>query len=148
MLRGHATAKIDAKGRVKVPSDFHDEFVALCGDQRRIYVTSLDGQSALVYPLDVWEEHERLLAERSAFDPAVQNYLRVTSFWGRETTVDRQGRFLLHPLLREAAGLDGAVSVFGKQRMLELSDFERLRAERPSVSREELQALARYQIGG
>ena len=48
MLRGHATAKIDAKGRVKIPSDFLDEFVSLCGEHKGIYVTSLDGSSVRV----------------------------------------------------------------------------------------------------
>lgn len=144
MLRGHATARVDAKGRLKIPADFLSEFVGLCGAERRIYVTSQDGLTALVYPLPVWEEQETLLAGKSEFDPAVQNYLRVTSYWGRESALDKTGRLLVHPLLREAAALDGTVSVFGKQRILEISEFERFKAERPAVTRGDLESLSRH----
>ena len=144
MLRGHATAKIDVKGRVKVPSIFLDEFLALCGEERKVYVTSYDGDSILAFPLPVWEEQEKELLDRPAFDPDAQDFLRVTSFWGRTTAVDGQGRLLLHPLLRESAEIDGEVSVFGKQRVLELSNFNRLMRERPRISREQLHALTRH----
>jgi len=147
MLRGHATAKVDAKGRLKIPSDFLEEFSHLCGDGRKLYLTSHDGRSILAYPLPVWKEQELLLSDKSAFDPVVQSYLKATSFWGRTTALDKQGRLLVHPLLRDSAGLDGTVSVFGKQRLLELCDFEALAKQPPIVTQEDLQALAsRYGV--
>jgi MraZ protein len=144
MLRGHATAKVDEKGRFKVPSEFVDELLALCGPERRTFITSRDGAMALVYPMPIWEEHEKKLAELPSTDPAVESYLRTVSYWGRETSVDAQGRLRLHPLLRDGASIDGTLSVFGKQRILEICNHDRFRDAPPTVDRQTLAKLAEY----
>lgn len=142
MLRGHYTAKFDDKGRVKIPAEFAEEFLQLCGGSRRIFITSLDGETALIYPLPVWEEFEIRLAALPTADPDVENYIRTVSYWGRETPIDAQGRLLLHPLLRESALDSLEASVFGRQRFLEICDHNRLKKTRLSVTREERSALA------
>lgn len=146
MLRGHATAKIDDKGRVKIPSEFLELFLSLCGEERRVFVTSRDGEMVLVYPLPVWEAHERKLAELPSTEPAVESYLRTVNFWGREAAIDAAGRVLVHPLLRERAGVTGELSVFGKQNVLEICPFEHFRVRPPTVSRDDLSRLAQYGV--
>jgi MraZ protein len=144
MLRGHATAKADNKGRIKLPAEFQSFFLDLCGPSRRVFITSHDGRMILVYPLPVWEEHEKKLATLPSTAPALQTYLRAVSYWGKEATVDAAGRILLHPLLRDAARINGVVSVFGRQRTLEICDHELFRGQPPTVSTDDLAHLAEY----
>jgi len=69
MFRGSAPAKIDDKGRLKVPTDFRRYVEERYGPE--LFVTSVLGDSALLYPLPVWEELEsRLLAMPSTDPPA------------------------------------------------------------------------------
>jgi MraZ protein len=144
MLRGHSTARVDDKGRVKIPAEFLDEFLDLCGPERRIYITSRDGRMALVYPLPVWEEHERAVAALPGTHPAVENYLLTVAFWGRESQVDASGRILLHPELRNHARITGDASVFGRQRRLEVCDYELFKGQPPTVSKDDLAQLAGF----
>ncbi|RMG46861.1 MAG: division/cell wall cluster transcriptional repressor MraZ [Acidobacteria bacterium] len=144
MLRGHATARVDAKGRIKIPAEFLDTFLSLCGEGRRVYITSLDGVRAQVYPLPVFRDLETRLAKLNSTDPLLDHYKLTLSYWGRETSVDRQGRILIHPLLRERARFNGEVSVFGKQRVLELCDHARFREQPPVLTPEQLAQLAQY----
>jgi MraZ protein len=142
MLRGHATARVDDKGRLKIPAEFLDPFIGLCGTDRRTFVTSLDGQMVLVYPLPVWEVHEAKLAAMPSTSPLVVKYLRTASYWGKETSIDVAGRILIHPLLRQKARIGGETSVFGRQRILELCDHELYRGQPPIMSPEELAQLS------
>ncbi len=144
MLRGHATAKVDEKGRLKVPAEFLKLFLELCGPSRRVFITSRDGRTVLVYPLAIWEEHERKVTALPSTAPALENYLRTVSYWGKEAAVDAAGRILLHPLLREAARITGVASVFGRQRILEICDHELFRGQPPTVSKDDLSRLAEY----
>ena len=61
MLRGNYTAKIDSKGRLKVPTAFRRLIQEKHGAE--VYVTSLTGESARIYPLAEWEamNSDRLL---------------------------------------------------------------------------------------
>ena len=61
MFRGSAPAKIDDKGRLKLPTAFRRDLEQSYG--REIFVTSIRGESVLIYPLTVWQEIEdRLMA--------------------------------------------------------------------------------------
>jgi MraZ protein len=146
MLRGHATAKADGKGRLKIPAEFLPEMLELCGEDRSVFLTSRDGKMMLVYPLPIWEEHEQKLSHLPTTDPNAELYLRTVNFWGKETTIDAAGRILIHPLLRESAGLDGSVSVFGKQNILEICDFETFRRQPPVITPEQLAALSQHGV--
>ena len=56
MLRGNAPAKIDDRGRLKVPSAFRAVIQQEHG--RDLFVTSLTGDSVRIYPMPVWLEIE------------------------------------------------------------------------------------------
>ena len=59
MLRGNNPAKVDEKGRLKIPAAFLEELKGY-GDQ--FYVTSETGEYARIFPMKVWEEIESKLA--------------------------------------------------------------------------------------
>jgi MraZ protein len=122
MFRGNHPAKVDEKGRLKLPAAFKQILDAQNATQ--FYITSMDGKSAEVWPLSEWEKREKALAEFSTMDDAVQKYLNLTSYYGQQVEMDNQGRVLLPQILRGKAQLDSDVTVFGKMVFLEVHNRE------------------------
>ncbi|HVT61322.1 MAG TPA: division/cell wall cluster transcriptional repressor MraZ [Thermoanaerobaculia bacterium] len=109
MFRGSAPAKIDDKGRLKIPTDFRRVIEERYGPE--LFVTSVAGDAALVYPLPVWEEIEARLGAMPSTDRVKARYLERVSFYGQQTRIDGQGRVVLPPILRDSAGMTGEVVV-------------------------------------
>ena len=89
MFRGNNPAKVDDKGRLKIPSAFKTLMDA--SGVTQVYITSTDGKSAQIWPLPAWEKQEKLLAE-SSLDDAVEKYLTWTSYYGQQVEMDKIGR--------------------------------------------------------
>ena len=121
MFRGNHPAKVDEKGRLKVPSAFKQLLDAQHVTQ--FYVTSADGKSAEIWPLPEWEKREAQLAEYSTLDDAVQKYLNLTSYYGQQVEMDNQARVVLPQILRGTAKLDAEVAVMGKISYLEVHNL-------------------------
>src|SRR5438132_10087189 len=109
MLRGNAPATIDEKGRLKIPSIFRADIDESWGSD--FYVTSLSGESVLVYPLPVWQEIEERLAKLPSLNPTKKKFLDRTNYYGQLTSTDKSGRILVPPLFRESAEMKGDVAV-------------------------------------
>jgi MraZ protein len=142
MFRGNHPAKVDEKGRLKLPAAFKQLLDAASVTQ--FYITSTDGKSAEVWPLPEWEKREQQLAEFSTLDPAVDKYLDLTSYYGQQVEIDNQARVLLPQILRGTATLDAEVTVFGKLTYLEVRNREIYEKELPakSMTDENRQTLA------
>ena len=123
MLRGNFPAKIDGQGRIKVPTAHRKLIADRYG--RDLYVTSVSGKNVLIYPLSEWEEIESKLLEPPKFLPEKVKFLRHTNYYGQVSTLDRQGRVLIQPLLREVAQIDAEVAVMGYLNYLQVWNFER-----------------------
>lgn len=142
MFRGSAAAKIDDKGRLKVPTTFRKGFQERYG--RDVFVTSVLGDSVLVYPLQVWEEFEERLAALPTTDSTKRRFLERVSYFGNPGKLDGQGRVLVPQLLRESAEMTGEVVVSGRLDHLEVWNHERLQkrfAEQP-FTEEDFQYLS------
>jgi len=146
MLRGNYTARIDAKGRLKVPTQFRRHIQENKGAE--VYVTSLTGESVRIYPLAEWEGIEQRLALLPSMDPARRKFLDRTNYYGQQTTIDGQGRVLIHPLLRKSAGVMGDVAVLGYLNYLEVWELERFQQRLLSdpYTEEDEAAIARLGI--
>ena len=114
---------MDSKGRLKVPTAFRRYIEEQHGAE--FYVTSLTGECARLYPLPEWESTEQRLALLASMDPARRKFLDRTNYYGQQATMDGQGRLLVHPLLRKAAGVVGDVAVLGYLTYLEVWELER-----------------------
>ncbi|HSS48556.1 MAG TPA: division/cell wall cluster transcriptional repressor MraZ, partial [Thermoanaerobaculia bacterium] len=101
MFRGSAPAKIDDKGRLKIPTDFRRLLEDRWGPD--LFVTSVQGESALLYPLPVWEEIEQRLSAMASTDPIRLRYLERVNYYGQQVRLDVQGRILVPQILRESA---------------------------------------------
>jgi transcriptional regulator MraZ len=123
MFRGSAPARIDDKGRLKIPTDFRRLVEERFGAE--VFVTSVLGDSVLVYPLPVWEEIEQRLMAMPSTDRTKTRYLERVNYFGAQTTLDQQGRILVPQLLRESAGMNGDVVVSGQLNHLVVWNHER-----------------------
>jgi MraZ protein len=147
MLRGNYTARVDEKGRLKIPTAFR-RYVEEKYSISEVYVTSLNGECVRLYPLPEWESIEQRLALLPSMDPARRKFLDRTNYYGQQASVDAQGRVLIHPLLRKSSGVIGDVAVLGYLTYLEVWELERFERRLLSdpYTEEDESAIARLGI--
>jgi MraZ protein len=142
MFRGNHPARVDEKGRLKIPAEFRGRVDEIYGNH--FYITSKDGKRAEIYPLKEWEKIEEKLAQIPSMNPAKQKFLDITSYYGQMADMDAQGRILLPQLLRETAKVTAEVVVFGKQTYLEVLNHEAFKAQLTPLTDEEQKALSEF----
>jgi MraZ protein len=113
VLMGHSPAKIDEKGRLKVPANFRKVIEDKYGQD--CFITSTDGERALVYPLPVWFDFQSRLAKVPSTSLAKAKLLERVNFFGQVGSLDSQGRITIPAVLREVAGIADEVVVLGSQ---------------------------------
>ena len=146
MLRGRAQAKLDVKGRLKLPANFRNAIEPNWG--REFFVTSLLEPSVRIYPLDVYARIEKTLAKNAKFGSALHRVSTHLNYHGQQTSMDGQGRILIQPSLRQLAQLEGDVTILGQQNYLEVWDFQSFEArmaETP-LTPEDLDQLAELEL--
>ncbi len=126
MLRGNYTARIDIKGRLKVPTEFRRLIEEKHG--KEFYITSLNGDCVRIYPLPEWESIEARLSLLPSMDPTRRRFLDRTNYYGQQAALDNQGRLLIHPLLRKNAEVIGDVAVLGYLTYLEVWELDKFQA--------------------
>ena len=147
MLRGSYSAKIDGKGRLKIPNAFR----ALVEDQQGatgLYLTSLTGDSVRIYPMSVWIAVEQRIARMPSTHPARLKFLDRVNYFGQVGEFDVQSRVLIPPKLREVAGMNGDVDVIGQVDYLDVWNHERFLAklQREAFTDDDARALAEFGI--
>jgi len=142
MLRGNQPARIDEKGRLKVPSAFRALIEEKYG--KELFVTSLDGESVRIYPMSEWQAIETRLAAMPSTNPARRRFLDRVSYFGQVAELDAQGRVLIQPRLRESAAIAGDVDVLGLLTHLDVWSHERFAARIASnpLTDDDLNALS------
>lgn len=119
-FRGSAPARVDEKGRVKVPTLFREQIDEAFGPD--LFVTSLHGREVLLYPLPVWQALEEKLASLPAIHRAKRKFLERVNYYGQTASLDSQGRVLIPQILRDSAKLPADVVVTGNIDHLVVSD--------------------------
>ncbi len=144
MLRGNSLAKVDEKGRLKLPAAFRSVIEPTYGNE--FFVTSLRGESARIYPMQVYAELEEKMLAASSVQPLVTKLRNSLNYFGQRAVMDTTGRILLHPLLRDKAELGGEVAVLGQQNFLEVwnrASFEEA-LKRDPLTDDDLRELAAF----
>ena len=146
MLRGNYTAKIDDKGRLKIPNAFRSLIEAEHGTD--VFVTSLSGEYVRIYPMPVWIALEQKLARVPSTHPSRARFFDRVNYFGQDAVIDTQGRVIVHPRLREAASMSGEVDVLGQYEFLDIWNHERFlsKLQREPYSDEDARALAEFGI--
>ena len=122
-LRGSAPARIDDKGRLKVPTIFRGVIHDQPGPD--VFVTSLTGECVRIYPLQVWLGVEERLSRMPNQHPARQKFLDRVNYYGQMGELDQQGRVSIPPHLRESASIVGDVRVVGRIDHIEVWNEDR-----------------------
>jgi MraZ protein len=122
VFRGRYEHTIDPKGRLSIPARYREELVA-----RSITTLVLTEGDRCVwaFPLDAWEQLEERLRQQSQFSPERRNIARVMVSSAKECPVDRAGRTLVPPELRDFAGLKKEVVIAGVLESFEIWSRER-----------------------
>ena len=146
MFRGNAPAKIDDKGRLKVPNAFRSLFEAKYG--RDVFVTSLTGENVRLYPLPVWLEIEEKLGQMPSTHPSRLRYLDRVNYFGQTAELDVQGRVLIPTRLRDSATMTGEVDVIGQYNCLDVWNHDRflMKLQRDAYSDDDARALSEFGI--
>jgi len=146
VLRGNHAAKIDDKGRLKIPNAFRALIEKHHGTE--LFVTSLTGEYVRLYPMPVWLALEEKLARVPSAHPARLKYFDRVNYYGQAAQIDAQGRVVIHARLRESAGMTGDVDVFGQYDTLDVWNHERFvsKLQREPYGDEDARALAEFGI--
>jgi MraZ protein len=146
VFRGNAPARIDDKGRLKVPNAFRSLLESKYG--RDLFLTSLTGESVRIYPMPVWLETEEKLGKMPSSHPARLRFLDRVNYYGQVGDLDAQGRVILPVRLRESAGMAGDVDVLGQYNYLEVWNHDRLvsKLQREPYTDDDARALAEFGI--
>lgn len=146
MLRGSYPAKIDDRGRLKLPNAFK----AVVEEQHGagLYITSVTGESVRVYPMPVWLGVEQRLAAMPSTHPARLKFLDRVNYYGQVGEFDVQGRIGIPARLRDAAGMTGEVDVLGQVDYLEVWNHDRFlsKLQREPFTDDDSRALAEFGI--
>ena len=109
-FRGRSEHTLDGKGRLSIPARFRD-VLRKQSDERLVITPS---QKYLkVYPLPQWIDIEIQLMEQLKVQPELKKMVEWTIESAVECSLDKQGRILLPPLLREECNIGKDVVVSG-----------------------------------
>lgn len=111
-FRGSYDVKIDDRGRVKIPARFLSVFDS--GYGRDVYITSLNGDHVMLYPIKIWEDVEWRVENIGVWDPDIDEFVSRLSYWGTESEIDLKGRVLIPPALRRSSKLNETIRILGK----------------------------------
>jgi MraZ protein len=146
VLRGSTSARIDDKGRLKVPNAFRRLVEQKHG--REVFLTSLTGEYVRIYPMPVWLELEERLAAMPSTHPAKLRFLDRINYYGSDGELDAQGRVIIPARLRDAASMTGDVDVLGQVNYLDVWNHDRFVAkmQREPFTDDDARALSEHGI--
>jgi MraZ protein len=146
VLRGNSPARIDDKGRLKVPNTFRSLLEAKYG--RELFLTSLSGEFVRVYPMPVWLDIEQRLGEMPSTHPSKLRFLDRVNYFGQAAELDVQGRVLIPVRLRDAATMTGDVDVLGQVSYLDVWNHDRFltKMQREPYTDDDARALSEFGI--
>ncbi len=118
-FRGRSVQRLDAKGRLRIPTKFREVLQNHYSDA--LIIAQL-GDCLVAYPPERWDEIEAKALRLSEVQPEHRSFLRRVISSAEECEFDSQGRVLIPPLLREDARLDQEVVLAGVLTKFEIWD--------------------------
>jgi len=146
VFRGNAPARIDDKGRLKVPNTFRSVLESKYG--RELFLTSLSGEFVRIYPMPVWLEIEQKLGSMPSTHPSRVRFLDRVNYFGQAAELDGQGRVIIPVRLREAATMAGDVDILGQVTWLDVWNHERFltKIQREPYTEDDARRLSEFGI--
>lgn len=117
-----AQARVDDKGRLKLPAEFL-EYLKKLGVER-VFITTVDLELARIYPISVWKSNEVLFSNAGDLAELAEDVAYIAKYFGGDSEIDAQGRVLMPAELRRRLSLEsqavfldcyhGRINVAGK----------------------------------
>lgn len=126
MFRGRFEHTIDAKGRVSIPAKFRELLAERYGD--RLILTNFD-RCLVAFPFAEWKILEEKISSFSLVKKEVMAFHRFFISGAIECPIDKLGRILVPPILREYAFLERNVVFAGMLNRFEIWSKERWQEE-------------------
>lgn len=101
---GMYPARVDDKGRLKLPVGFQEFFAKLT--EKKLFATSLDRKVGHIYPIAVWRRNQTFFEEFKSNPKAAKNVAFTANELGADSKMDDQGRIQLPPELRRTLGIE------------------------------------------
>lgn len=99
-----AQARVDDKGRLKLPAEFLEYLRAL--KVEKVFITTVDRRLARLYPIPVWKSNEGLFENAGELAELAEDVAYVAKYYGGDSVIDPQGRVLMPALLRDLLELE------------------------------------------
>ena len=119
MLRGASSINLDAKGRLTMPTRYREWLMDECNGHM-VCTIDINHRCLLLYPLAEWEEIERKLKRLSSMNPAERRLQRLLLGYADDCEMDKNGRLLIPPPLRQHASLEKKIMLVGQLNKFEL----------------------------
>jgi len=121
MFRGANAINLDSKGRLAIPTKYRQSILDDCDGQ---LICTIDSKQSclLLYPLPEWEEIEIKLLKLSSMIEQESRLQRLLLGNATDSDMDKNGRVLVPPPLRQYAKLDKSIMLVGKLNRFEIWD--------------------------
>ena len=143
--RGMYPARLDEKGRLKLPVEFQKYLAGL--PEKKLFVTSTERITATVYPIGIWRENEKLLANFVDNPEASERLWFSAQDLGSEAEMDGQGRVQFSPELRRELRIENqpvkVLVVNGAIQVMSDEMYQELRKQSEQSSKHDLVILKR-----
>lgn len=121
MFKGRYAHTLDSKGRLSIPSKFRD---VLADHQEDVLILTNFDSCLLGFTQEEWQLLEEKIRGQSMFSTMLRQDMRafVRYFFSgaTECPLDKQGRILIPPSLREFAGFEKEVVLLGLANRIEI----------------------------
>ena len=110
MFRGSSFHNLDTKGRLIIPARFRD--VVNQSRVEGLMVSKMDG-ALFCYSFEEWQKIEERILNLAEKSDNMRRFRRIFIGGAFECMLDKQGRILIPPTLRQDAGLSKEVVLVG-----------------------------------
>jgi len=140
---GMYPARVDDKGRLKLPVGFQEYFAGL--PEKKLFVTSLDRRIGQIYPIANWREAKKFLYGQTENSKPARRIAFNAQDLGADSEMDNQGRVLLPPEMRRELGIENqSVRLFhykGRIEILSETIYQERKREAAGSAESDLETL-------
>ncbi len=142
---GMYPARVDDKGRLKLPVGFQQYFAGL--PEKKLFVTSMDRRIGQIYPIGTWRETKKFLYGQKENSKPARRIAFNAQDLGADSEMDNQGRVLLPPEMRRELGIENqSVRLFhykGRIEILSEAIYQERKLEAAGSAEADLETLER-----
>jgi MraZ protein len=125
---GSPKAKLDERGRLKMPAEFKAFIEKKYGKNfNAFYITSREGMDAEIYPMPEWQQYQARIFKMPKGLPLRKKLMASNALYGERADMDPQGRLLMPEELRKAGMVNIDVKVSGEGALLRVKSLTGLR---------------------